>query len=121
MFGQYNPYFVESYGWFENTNSVFITMEFLPHGDLQDHLSALSTLPESEVQQISFQVLEGLAFMHENDFAHRDLKPSVSTSHIYLDRIRCLAPRTMPKQPVYAILGQNSKHELGNYLPEYNL
>jgi serine/threonine protein kinase len=75
---QYNPYFVESYGWFETTESVFITMEFFPHGDLQEHLSKASIMPEAEVQQIAFQVLEGLQFMHDNGFAHRDLKPSVS-------------------------------------------
>ncbi|KAF2494767.1 calcium/calmodulin-dependent protein kinase type 1B, partial [Lophium mytilinum] len=33
-------------------------------------------LPELEVQQITFQILEGIAFMHENGFAHRDLKPT---------------------------------------------
>jgi serine/threonine protein kinase len=54
-------------------------MEFLPHGDLEDYLSKTQTLPESEVEQIAFQVLEGLNSMHENGFAHRDLKPSVSS------------------------------------------
>ncbi|KAF2498275.1 kinase-like protein [Lophium mytilinum] len=49
-------------------------MEYFPDGDLQSHLS--SPLPEKEVQQITFQILEGLSFMHDNGFAHRDLKPS---------------------------------------------
>jgi serine/threonine protein kinase len=30
-----------------------------------------------QVQQLAFQMLEGLDQMHENDFAHRDLKPGV--------------------------------------------
>lgn len=49
-------------------------MEYFPLGDLQDHLS--HSLPETEVQQIAFQIVEGLSFMHLNGFAHRDLKPS---------------------------------------------
>lgn len=51
-------------------------MEYLPHGDLHKYLS--SPLPETEGQQIVFQILEGLQFMHEIGFAHRDLKPAVS-------------------------------------------
>jgi calcium/calmodulin-dependent protein kinase I len=50
-------------------------MEYLPLGDLQSYLH--SCLPENEAQQISSQVLEGLSFMHESGFAHRDLKPEV--------------------------------------------
>lgn len=51
-------------------------MEYLPHGDLHKYLG--SPLPEKEGQQIVLQILEGLQFMHEIEFAHRDLKPAVS-------------------------------------------
>ena len=51
-------------------------MEYLPHSDLHKYLS--SPLPEKEGQHIVFQILEGLTFMHDNKFAHRDLKPAVS-------------------------------------------
>lgn len=53
-------------------------MEFLPYGDLQQHLS--SPLSEYEGRQIVFQLLEGLDFMHDNGFAHRDLKPAIRAS-----------------------------------------
>jgi serine/threonine protein kinase len=53
-------------------------MEYLPFGDLRNYLSGVSPLREAEAQQVTFQILEGLSFMHENGFAHRDLKPSVS-------------------------------------------
>lgn len=68
--------FVESFGWYDNDESIFIAMEYLPHGDLHQHLSR--PLPEHEGQQIVFQILEGLDFMHDSGFAHRDLKPAVS-------------------------------------------
>ena len=51
-------------------------MEYLKHGDLQHNLD--KPLPEAEAQEITFQVLEGLNFMHKSDYAHRDLKPGVS-------------------------------------------
>ena len=51
-------------------------MEYLPNGDLHQYLS--SPLPEKESQQIVLQILEGLQFMHDVGFAHRDLKPAVS-------------------------------------------
>ncbi|UNI18220.1 hypothetical protein JDV02_004502 [Purpureocillium takamizusanense] len=65
--------FVRSYGWFENDDSVYITMEYLENGNLGQHLK--KPLPEAEARQITGQVLEGLIFMHQNGFTHRDLKP----------------------------------------------
>ncbi|KAF2874829.1 kinase-like domain-containing protein [Massariosphaeria phaeospora] len=73
---RYNSCFVESYGWYEDDDTIFIAMEYFEHGDLQTQMSQRHILPELEVQEVVFQVLEGLAFMHDNQFAHRDLKPS---------------------------------------------
>lgn len=50
-------------------------MEYLPLGDLHDYLSESPCLPEVEAQLVTFQLLEGLSFMHRNGFMHRDLKP----------------------------------------------
>ena len=62
-------------------------MEYLPNGDLHQYLS--SPLPEKESQQIVLQILEGLHFMHDAGFAHRDLKPAVSLA------MRLFKPRTL--------------------------
>ncbi|KAI1484617.1 kinase-like domain-containing protein [Biscogniauxia mediterranea] len=70
---KYAHCFVRSDGWFESIDAVFITMEYLEHGDLHRYLTR--PLPEDEVKQITMQVLEGLNYMHQNGFAHRDLKP----------------------------------------------
>lgn len=57
-------------------------MEYLQLGDLQDYLhDQKQPLPEFEAQGIMSQILEGLYLMHDNGFAHRDLKPNVSRLH----------------------------------------
>ncbi|KAI1452649.1 kinase-like domain-containing protein [Annulohypoxylon moriforme] len=70
---RYSHCFVRSDGWFDNADSVFITMEYLEKGDLHKYLT--KPLPEFEVRIITSQVLEGLKYMHDNGFVHRDLKP----------------------------------------------
>lgn len=50
-------------------------MEYIRHGDLQQYLT--QPLAETEAKQIVCQILEGLECMHDNGFAHRDLKPKV--------------------------------------------
>ena len=52
-------------------------MEYLPSGDLYTFISNGTTLSESESQDITYQILEGIFLMHDNGFAHRDLKPQV--------------------------------------------
>jgi calcium/calmodulin-dependent protein kinase I len=59
-------------------------MEYIIHGDLQENLT--EALPDDQVGCIVRQVLEGLEFMHENGFAHRDLKPQVWFGNTRTDR-----------------------------------
>ena len=67
---------MESYGWFESRDHVFITMEYFEHGDLQAYLDSVGTMSEEDARHISYQILEGICKMHDNGFAHRDIKPS---------------------------------------------
>jgi serine/threonine protein kinase len=55
-------------------------MEYFGLGDLHDCLADMPPLRASEAGHITFQILEGVFDLHENDFAHRDLKPRVSLS-----------------------------------------
>ena len=75
---QYESCFVKSFGWFEDRENLFIAMEYLELGDLHVYLRDQPPLPEPEVKEIAFQILDGLHLMHENGFAHRDLKPKVN-------------------------------------------
>jgi serine/threonine protein kinase len=50
-------------------------MEFLEHGDLQSYMDR--KFEELHAIDITKQLLEGLIFMHQFGFTHRDLKPHV--------------------------------------------
>jgi serine/threonine protein kinase len=52
-------------------------MEYIAHGDMSAYLERFAPLPEQQTRRIAYQVCEGLDFMHDNGFAHRDLKPAV--------------------------------------------
>ncbi|OCK96271.1 kinase-like protein [Cenococcum geophilum 1.58] len=71
---RYSHCFVRSYGWYQCSDYVYITMEYLGLGDLSKHIKA--PIQEVHASQITSQVLEGLSFMHKNGFSHRDLKPN---------------------------------------------
>ena len=66
--------FVRFLGWYEDTQWVYLAMEYFEQGDLGRHLSA--PLAEDEVRVISKQLLEGLTVLHGQNWAHRDLKPA---------------------------------------------
>ncbi|KAJ5371668.1 hypothetical protein N7517_003674 [Penicillium concentricum] len=73
---KYDRCFVKSFGWYQTQTSLFIAMEYLELGDLHNYLlKKKQPLPELEAQCIMSQILEGLDLMHDNGFAHRDLKP----------------------------------------------
>lgn len=63
-------------------------MEYLEAGDLATYLHGTPPLSETEAKDVSYQILDGLCMMHENGFAHRDLKPKVSSSFFSM-RIEC--------------------------------
>lgn len=54
----------------------FLVMEFCEGEDLSQYLSRRGPLPEAEVQSILGQVAEGLAYVHEQQILHLDLKPA---------------------------------------------
>ena len=65
-------------------------MEYVPLGDLEPYLK--EPLPQSQARIIARQLLQGLVFMHENKFAHRDLKPGVGILGLIFQATSRLAP-----------------------------
>ncbi|WP_140946597.1 protein kinase domain-containing protein [Micromonospora sp. XM-20-01] len=74
---KYQDFFVKSHGWYESPEALHIAMEYCPFGDLQKYTASRGSLPEEEAKVVMRQVFRGLAHMHEEKFAHRDLKPAV--------------------------------------------
>ncbi|KAK1143695.1 hypothetical protein N8T08_006095 [Aspergillus melleus] len=72
---KYERAFVKSFGWYDSPDQLFIAMEYLELGDLHTYLQHKPALPEHEAKEVTFQILDGLFLMHDNEFAHRDLKP----------------------------------------------
>jgi serine/threonine protein kinase len=70
--------FVDFFGWFKDGSDMFLAMEYVQLGDLEKNVSGNpGRIPVVEARDIAEQILSGLAIMHAESFAHRDLKPQV--------------------------------------------
>lgn len=58
---------------------LYVAMENSPLGDLQNYMIKNWPIIEAYTREISFQLIEGLSYMHREGFAHRDAKPGVSS------------------------------------------
>ncbi|KAK4540822.1 hypothetical protein LTR36_008899 [Oleoguttula mirabilis] len=56
-------------------NNLYIIMEFVPCGDLQQYLANNGPLTEDLGKKMAVQVLDSLAYLHSVKITHRDIKP----------------------------------------------
>lgn len=59
----------------ESEEGAYIAMEYLPGRSLRDLLDAGAVLPPEKVADIGVQVAEGLAYAHQHEIVHCDIKP----------------------------------------------
>ncbi|KAK3377072.1 kinase-like domain-containing protein, partial [Lasiosphaeria ovina] len=93
---RYRHYFVRSYGWYETDQAIFIAMEYIEFGDLHLYLDA--PFPKIEAGLIAGQLVEGLRFIHQNGFIHRDVKPQVKLTDFGITK-RLREPREVNVNP----------------------
>ncbi|KAK4107344.1 kinase-like protein [Canariomyces notabilis] len=111
---QYAPYFVGIFGWFENDESIFIAMEYLPAGDLEQYRLDSGRFSESDTSCIVRQLVHGVRHMHENGFTHRDLKPGniLLSTTTPTWRIK-IADFGISKQVLHGVTHQNTVNLFG--------
>ena len=60
---------------FENSEYIFLVLEYIKHGDLNSYLSNLEELiPEEDAALIIYQIAEALNYLQKFGIVHRDLK-----------------------------------------------
>jgi eukaryotic-like serine/threonine-protein kinase len=71
-----HPNIVTIYDVGKSGDVAYIAMEFLEGRELRDILDQDQAMPVEQVLDITAQVALGLAYAHEHDIVHRDVKPS---------------------------------------------
>lgn len=69
-------YIVGYYDVYCEDMNVYVCLEYMDNGSLQDQLDKNIKLSEPAVAAIAYQSLSGLAFLNEKKIIHRDLKPA---------------------------------------------
>ena len=71
-----HPHIVRLVDLFEANNTAYLVMEYEEGENLQSILARRATLSEHEILRILFPLLDALEALHDQQFAHRDVKPS---------------------------------------------
>ncbi|KAH0606454.1 uncharacterized protein H6S33_004115 [Morchella sextelata] len=79
-FGTFDHLFVNFDGWYEDSDNMFLVMEYVRDGDLSKYIQrskegSKGSRSLMEVKEITRQILEGLEVLHSKKIYHRDLKP----------------------------------------------
>lgn len=59
----------------ETSNKVYLIMDLMEHGDFFDYVNN-TTLNETRIRRIMFQLIEGLSYLEQYGVIHRDIKPA---------------------------------------------
>lgn len=70
-----HPHIIQLKQVIETNDSIFMILEYVPHGELFEFISSRGFLTNMEGLVIFRQLISALAYCHTNCIIHRDLKP----------------------------------------------
>jgi len=70
-----HPHIVKLYTYFEDTENVYLVLEFAENGSLFHYLRKRRKFSEEEAFVYFFQTCLGIDYLHKRRVIHRDLKP----------------------------------------------
>lgn len=71
-----HPNIVTVYDFDRDGDTAFITMEYIDGVELKDHLRKNKRMPHDKAMYVIDRVARGLAYAHQQGFAHADIKPA---------------------------------------------
>ncbi len=71
-----HPNVVQVYSSGHANDQIYLVMELVDHGSLDDRMAQHAQLPEAEVLRAGIEVARGLQAAHEKGLIHRDVKPA---------------------------------------------
>lgn len=66
---------VQIYGIFDDSDYIYLILEYVPDGTLYSLLKKRKTLKEKEVADLIKQLAQAIVYMQEEGIVHRDIKP----------------------------------------------
>jgi serine/threonine protein kinase len=70
-----HPYLVRVTDFFEESGNAYLVMDFVEGESLAEHIERSGALPEAQVLEWSYQLLDALDYCHSQGIIHRDIKP----------------------------------------------
>ncbi len=101
-----HPNIIHLYEVHETENTIYMIMDFLEGGQLLEIFRNTQKVAEIEIIKIFIHILNGIAYLHENNIMHRDIKPE----NILFNN------NSENKEPVIVDLGLATNEEEQEYL-----
>ena len=70
-----HPFIIQMHYAFQNSEHLFIVMDFCPGGELFYYINNYKTLSEYEARLVICEIILALEYMHSKGIIYRDLKP----------------------------------------------